>query len=930
MRSGLDAATQAALVASQPGPLRSRVTVTRGVARDITSWLRGYRLELSSPATPIGSLALTLARESASATLAPGVDEVYQLQVGQVLVLAVQLGESETWYEVFRGRIVSLEWGNWGRHQLTVECLDEGTVLQRYKSETEHTYPAGTGFSATVTSILSNNGFTGVSTLIDGTPGDNSVLAADYEPGLQKTVWSQLHDVATAIGWSLAYRHVDGGWKLVFYPPARTKTTPDLTIEHWHDFSRVNIDDADIRNVGYLRYVDTENNLQTIGPIANDASIAKYGGIRRPFWIVLDNSSTVRTEEAANAMLAAAAADLADPDVIASVRTVPMPFLDVGSDVLRFENRERPRLFSADQTLAPFRASVVVEPDGEPHSIIQLRGKPSSGLDTWASISGVEPLELQHLITSLVVNVNGDTGAVTVQGTAVDEVKSVKYAYSVNDIDAGTFPTVEAATGDTGTVVALNDNAFTLSSDSDVVDPATPGDGEGALPSTGDGDATVDVGEAIRFVLVPYRTTDASDTEPGAHTFAQGTRPVPDQLLIDVAIDVNYDTGSVSVRGSRTTDRVQSVAYAYDVDTEATGSYPMVSAAVAQGTGADGGGLLATFDTNGSFSFALPDNTVPLGEAVRATLLAYPTTDGTGEMRGPPVLAKGSRLLLEETGVPGIRVANRLIADALRQTNDLTFSSVDWDTAQWTTGTVTTVVPSDSNADPVEYNTAAGNTGNMDSVDVRYVYLDPAVSTTVLQISTDLGAVPAAAYLIAVAWRSSDRMGRASIVDNPLIIRAALIDVAHLSAISASVGIITGGILQTGEGDEYRMQLNLNATGAETILDFGDALQLLADGNATFGGVVSAESFTGANPEFMNSLEILGGRNSVQLTLSSRSDQHGHVKFHDATGAGAGDIYANATGLVILPPGTKGVQFGQSTSKLGFFGTAPITKPTVT
>jgi len=75
--------------------------------------------------------------------------------------------------------------------------------------------------------------------------------------------------------------------------------------------------------------------------------------------------------------------------------------------------------------------------------------------------------------------------------------------------------------------------------------------------------------------------------------------------------------------------------------------------------------------------------------------------------------------------------------------HDIVFSSTDLDTVTWAAGTITM-------ADAATYSIVTGNTGNMAAR--TYIYLDIAVSTTILQITTTAGtAVGDGKVLIAVA-----------------------------------------------------------------------------------------------------------------------------------------------------------------------------------
>ena len=95
--------------------------------------------------------------------------------------------------------------------------------------------------------------------------------------------------------------------------------------------------------------------------------------------------------------------------------------------------------------------------------------------------------------------------------------------------------------------------------------------------------------------------------------------------------------------------------------------------------------------------------------------------------------AAGNPLDLSLDATPdGSALAAALTAAVQTFSTDIVFSATDNDTVQWTAGDI---VLQDGNT----YAISAGNTGNMTVV--TYIYLDVAVSTTVLQTTTDFNAV---------------------------------------------------------------------------------------------------------------------------------------------------------------------------------------------
>lgn len=412
MRSGLDAATLA-LYESGVFKTHTKLTVENGSGTQINLQGRYINLALSLPNTkePIGSLEVLFVREftkdgyatSLSPTIAGSsfnkLDDTTTysplLQLGRLVRLSVALTAksgsrpidgSALWYEIFQGFISDVKWPQWEGHKASITCNGLGGILQIAKSETAYTYSAGTSLEDVAQAILDNNGFTDIELYFPA--ATSKVLPNDYAPGLQKTVWSQLWALAQSMGWVCFFRYRGSNpVELTFFEPARTKTVADMAVVKWWDWTALSINQEEVRNVGYVQYYDIDTGQQLIGPLENAASITKYGGslgIRRPFWIALTEDSPVRSELAAQALLEAALTDVADPDALAKVRTYPLLFAEVGTDLYSFPADGR--FFDTAQTFAPFAVSIIVEPQREV-STVDVRGVPTAGMLNWRNLS---------------------------------------------------------------------------------------------------------------------------------------------------------------------------------------------------------------------------------------------------------------------------------------------------------------------------------------------------------------------------------------------------------------------------------------------------------------------------------------------------------------------------------------------------------------
>lgn len=140
-----------------------------------------------------------------------------------------------------------------------------------------------------------------------------------------------------------------------------------------------------------------------------------------------------------------------------------------------------------------------------------------------------------------------------------------------------------------------------------------------------------------------------------------------------------------------------------------------------------------------------------------------------------------------------------LNTSVMRATSDIVFSVTDNDTIAWTSGSI-------RNAAGTVYSIVSGNTGNMAAL--SYLYLDTAVSLTVLQITTSYStAVGDGKILVATAQNQAAGgaycipfLGQAPLINgaaqiNASSILAAQISVSQLSAITANLGTITAGTI---------------------------------------------------------------------------------------------------------------------------------------
>jgi hypothetical protein len=410
MRSGLDATTLALYTSGvYDCHWRVRVANGSGTLQDLHTRCTGLHLNLPNPNAPVGTLKLDFVREGKGSTeltdsLAPlqqnslrnrlndGVTYSPLLQVGREVVVNVALtavggarpaDAAVTWYEVFRGRVTDVDWPNWGSRQASIAAADLAGELQLVKTETAHTYAAGTSLEAAMQAVLTNNGYGSLS--ITTPVASGKVLSANYTPGLQKPLWSMLWEIAQSIGWLVWVRYTGQATRqIVFFSPARTKTVPDMVLPKLYDFQQLKVSQEEIRNVGYLQFTDLARVRQQVGPLEDLGSIAEYGGVRRTFWISLNEDSPVRTTADASSLLAEALSDVSSPDILATAH-VPAPvFAEAAVDLYTIPAAGNERWLSADRETAPFAVSIDGRTDKEESTgSLQLRAAPSAGTRIW-------------------------------------------------------------------------------------------------------------------------------------------------------------------------------------------------------------------------------------------------------------------------------------------------------------------------------------------------------------------------------------------------------------------------------------------------------------------------------------------------------------------------------------------------------------------
>jgi hypothetical protein len=413
VRTGVDAPTLA-LYESGVYDTHSRIKVANGSGTliNLQGRFTSYQVQQPNPNAPVAGLTVELLRElgTPASSLAPKVSAstfnklddavTYSplLQIGRAvtkeIALTAQGGArpadgSSLWYEVFRGVITAVTWPKYDSRKCSITCGDRSAVLKLTKSETAYTYAAGTSIEDAIQAVLTNNG---IAYTFSCPVATGKVLASTYAPGRQKPVWDQVQALAQSIAWLCWFRYTSTSTlNLTLFSPARSKVVADLTQPFVWDWDDLSVNQEEIRGVGFASVVDENGTRREVGPAENATSIAKYGGIRRAFWIVLNEDSPVRNVADATDMLTDAMSDVSDPDTLAAA-LVPCPvFAESGVDLYEFPADER--FFDSAQLMAPFGITWGKVEDQDAVGTLTLRGAPSAGTRLWLGKVEIIPPE---------------------------------------------------------------------------------------------------------------------------------------------------------------------------------------------------------------------------------------------------------------------------------------------------------------------------------------------------------------------------------------------------------------------------------------------------------------------------------------------------------------------------------------------------------
>lgn len=229
------------------------------------------------------------------------------------------------------------------------------------------------------------------------------------------------------------------------------------------------------------------------------------------------------------------------------------------------------------------------------------------------------------------------------------------------------------------------------------------------------------------------------------------------------------------------------------------------------------------------------DGNMWLGAATLGSAVASITNAGVATFTS--VVLSGS------VAISGIANSTATDISLLEFSHDILFSSTDEDTVSWSSGTITM-------SNGRTFSISAGNTGNMTGT-LRYIiYLDTAISTTVLQKTTTVSSTVGANRIILATAKKATTAGQtATFVATSgiggLAIDEAQVFIANLAALNADMGSITAGTITLNTSGYIK--------GGQTAYDTGTGFFLGYSGGAykfsigTGGSTTNSLTWDGTN-----------------------------------------------------------------------------------
>lgn len=287
-----------------------------GTSIDDPTWTGQVRLAASAKAPDGTDVSLSPYVESSPANVddaaapAPAIDGMRRVR--WFTKTALLDGVAVTEHKVFDGYVVEVDHDN---DEIVLSVSDLGHLLVTTQIEAERVYPAGLLLEEAIQQILDDNMGAGVITLaVDPSiTAEPIVLSSKFKVDRIKVMDAIRNLAQNTVGAVVRYVWNGEDMELRLFMPPRGSTTSLFTYSKDRVFPEANfrVKTDDIRNVGTIRYQDSEKKAVVAVSYEVPLSVALYG--RRYFEFTEASASQINTEAEARRYLTAAIDDLAQP-----------------------------------------------------------------------------------------------------------------------------------------------------------------------------------------------------------------------------------------------------------------------------------------------------------------------------------------------------------------------------------------------------------------------------------------------------------------------------------------------------------------------------------------------------------------------------------------------------------------------------------------
>ena len=259
--------------------------------------------------------------------------------------------------------------------------------------------------------------------------------------------------------------------------------------------------------------------------------------------------------------------------------------------------------------------------------------------------------------------------------------------------------------------------------------------------------------------------------------------------------------------------------------------------------------------------------------------------------------------------IDGRVIAGRLNKASQTFNSNIVFSTLDYNTVQWTAGTIRF-------ADGTTYAISSGNTGNM--TDPTFVYFDPAISTSVLQTTTDYTDTLGENAIIMCNAEDAPTSDLEPfwVAYNSVNLNVNQLSVNYLSALSANMGDLTAGTITLSDAGSY---IRLGTT-PPTSATVGTGLWI--DRTGLYGLISNTQVFALTSSGVTLKSAVSGAR----VEISSNA-----VNFYSSAGD-VGSISHGVGGMLFEVAGGKNFYFaigGNELEHITLSGTTFNTQSTI-